>query len=164
MCTSCAWAKPAHPHPFEFCENGAKATLWDLTTDRAAADFFAEYSLAELWSWPDYELERVGRLTQPMRYDAPIDRYVPVSWDEAFRGIAAELKALDPKSVTFYTSGKAALEASYLYALFARMYGNNNLPDSSNMCHETTSVGLKKVHVHLMRMGETRAPASFRIL
>ncbi|EMD83839.1 FdhF/YdeP family oxidoreductase [Pacificimonas flava] len=145
MCTSCAWAKPAHPHPFEFCENGAKATLWDLTTDRAAADFFAEYSLAELRSWPDYELERVGRLTQPMRYDAPIDRYVPVSWDEAFRGIAAELKALDPKSVTFYTSGKAALEASYLYALFARMYGNNNLPDSSNMCHETTSVGLKKV-------------------
>ena len=145
MCTSCAWAKPAHPHPFEFCENGAKATLWDLTTDRAAGDFFAEYSLAELRSWPDYELERVGRLTQPMRYDAPIDRYVPVSWDEAFRGIAAELKALDPKSVTFYTSGKAALEASYLYALFARMYGNNNLPDSSNMCHETTSVGLKKV-------------------
>ncbi|MGY4309299.1 molybdopterin-dependent oxidoreductase alpha subunit [Bradyrhizobium sp. USDA 4369] len=100
MCVSCSWAKPADYHTFEFCENGAKATLWELTTLR---------------------------------------------WEEAFDAIGAELRRLDPKSVIFYSSGRASLETSYLYALFARAYGNNNLPDSSNMCHETTSVALKKV-------------------
>ena len=80
-----------------------------------------------------------------MRYDRATDKYVPCEWDEAFAAIGAELKALDPKSVVFYASGRASLETSYLYALFARIYGHNNLPDSSNMCHETTSVGLKKV-------------------
>ena len=79
-----------------------------------------------------------------MRYDPASDRYVPCDWDEAFAAIGAKLKALDPKSVIFYASGRASLETSYLYALFARMYGTNNLPDSSNMCHETTSVALKK--------------------
>jgi molybdopterin-dependent oxidoreductase alpha subunit len=80
-----------------------------------------------------------------MRYDRESDRYVPCSWEEAFAAIGAELKALDPRSVVFYTSGRASLETAYCYALFARLYGTNNLPDSSNMCHETTSVGLKKV-------------------
>ena len=87
------------------------------------------------------ELEEQGRLTHPLRWDAASDRYVPVEWADALRAIAAEIKALDPKSVVFYSSGRASLEASYMYALFARMYGNNNLPDSSNMCHESTSVG-----------------------
>ncbi len=145
MCSSCAWGKPAHPHTFEFCENGAKSTIWELTRDRCTPEFFAKHTVAELSQWADYDLEMQGRLTAPMRYDAGTDKYVECSWDEAFHGIGRELKALDPKSVVFYASGKAALEASYLYALTARMYGNNNLPDSSNMCHETTSVGLKKV-------------------
>ncbi|SDK56947.1 Molybdopterin oxidoreductase [Paracoccus chinensis] len=144
MCTSCAWTKPAHPHSFEFCENGAKATIWDLTRDRCGPDFFAEHSVTELRELSDHDLEKTGRLTYPMRYDAATDHYVETTWDEAFEGIGARLRALDPKSTVFYTSGRASLEASYLYALFARLYGHNNLPDSSNMCHETTSVGLKK--------------------
>ncbi|HYN90133.1 MAG TPA: FdhF/YdeP family oxidoreductase, partial [Ardenticatenaceae bacterium] len=90
-------------------------------------------------------MEETGRLTHPMRYDAASDRYIETTWDEAFEGIGAQLKALDPKSTVFYMSGKASLETAYLYALFARLYGHNNLPDSSNMCHETTSVALKKV-------------------
>ena len=145
MCTSCAWTKPADPHRFEFCENGAKATVWDLTKDRCTPAFFAEHTVTELLSWSDHDLELQGRLTHPMRYDGNTDKYVECSWDEAFAGIGAGLQALDPKSVTFYTSGRAALETSYLFALYARLYGHNNLPDSSNMCHETTSVGLKKV-------------------
>lgn len=145
MCSSCAWGKPAKPHVFEFCENGAKSTLWELTRDRCTPAFFEQHTLTELRQWQDYDLEIQGRLTEPLRYDPASDRYLRCSWDEAFAGIAAELKQLDPKSVVFYASGKASLETSYLYGLFARMYGHNNLPDSSNMCHETTSVGLKKV-------------------
>ena len=145
MCVSCAWTKPKDYHVAEFCENGAKATLWERTTLRADADFFAEHTVGELKGWSDYELEQAGRLTHPLRYDRASDKYVPVSWDEAFQAIGAELKALDPESTVFYTSGRASLETSYCFALFARLYGHNNLPDSSNMCHETTSVGLKKV-------------------
>ncbi len=145
MCVSCSWAKPADYHPFEFCENGAKATLWELTTRRCTPEFFASHTVTELKSWKDYDLEQQGRLTDPMRYDAATDRYVRCAWDEAFAAIGSELKGLDPKSVIFYSSGRASLETSYLYALFARLYGNNNLPDSSNMCHETTSVALKAV-------------------
>ena len=144
-CSGCAWGKPAHPHAFEFCENGAKSTIWELTTDRCTPEFFARHSVTALREWSDFDLEMQGRLTEPLRYDAVSDRYVRCTWDEAFAGIAAQLKALAPKSVVFYASGKAALETSYLYGLLARFYGNNNLPDSSNMCHETTSVGLKKV-------------------
>lgn len=145
MCTSCAWTKPPNPHIAEFCENGAKATLWDLTRDRCGPEFFARHTVSELRTWSDYDLEIQGRLTHPMRYDAASDKYVEASWDEAFAAIGAKLKTLDPKSVVFYASGRASLETSYMYALFARLYGHNNLPDSSNMCHETTSVGLKKV-------------------
>ncbi len=141
-CVSCAWAKPADPHPAEFCEHGAKATAWELTTDRCTPDFFARHTLAELEDWSDNALEMTGRLTAPMRWDAATDRYVEVGWDEAFADIGARLKRLAPKSVVFYASGRASLETSYMYQLVARMYGNNNLPDSSNMCHESTSVGL----------------------
>jgi molybdopterin-dependent oxidoreductase alpha subunit len=145
MCTSCAWGKPAHPHLFEFCENGAKATIWELTRDRCTPGFFAAHTVSELLGWQDFDLEMQGRLTEPLRYDAASDKYEACTWDEAFAEIGAKLRELDPRTVIFYASGKAALEASYLYGLFARFYGNNNLPDSSNMCHETTSVGLKKV-------------------
>lgn len=144
MCVSCAWAKPAVAHPAEFCENGAKATAWEITSLRTDPAFFAEHTVSELLGWPDYDLEQHGRLTQPMRYDAGSDKYVAVSWEMAFAEIGRELQALQPKSVVFYASGRAALETSYMYALFARLYGNNNLPDSSNMCHETTSVGMKQ--------------------
>ena len=145
MCSACAWGKPVRPHVFEFCENGAKSTIWDLTHDRCTPEFFAKHTVTELLQWRDYDLEMQGRLTAPLRYDPISDRYVACDWEDAFAGIAAELKALDPKSVVFYASGKASLETSYLYALCARLYGSNNLPDSSNMCHETTSVSLKKV-------------------
>src|SRR5436190_9029361 len=141
-CVSCAWAKPAQPHLFEFCENGAKATTWEITTRRVTDEFFATHPLRELEAWADHDLEELGRLTRPMRWDAVTDKYVPVEWGDAFRDIGQELKALDPKSVALYASGRASLEASYMYALFARLYGTNNLPDSSNMCHESTSVAL----------------------
>ncbi|WP_149193210.1 FdhF/YdeP family oxidoreductase [Luteimonas suaedae] len=144
MCVSCAWAKPKDPHRFEFCENGAKATFWELDQGRVGADFFASHTVSELLQWPDFDLERRGRLTEPLRYDHDSDRYVPIRWDEAFALIGRELRALDPESVVFYTSGRASNEASYMYALLARLYGNNNLPDSSNMCHESTSVGLPR--------------------
>ena len=141
-CVSCAWAKPAEPHPLEFCEEGAKATTWEITTRRVTDEFFAAHTLRELETWRDHDLEELGRLTRPMRWDAVTDKYVPVEWDDAFRDIGQELKALDPKSVVLYASGRASLEASYMYSLFARLYGTNNLPDSSNMCHESTSVAL----------------------
>ncbi len=145
MCTSCAWTKPAKPHLFEFCENGAKATIWDLTRDRCGPEFFAHHTASELRRWSDHDLEQAGRLTHPLRYDPGSDQYVQCSWEQAFSQIGQKLRTLDPKSTIFYTSGRASIETSYLFALFARLYGHNNLPDSSNMCHETTSVGLKKV-------------------
>ncbi len=141
-CVSCAWAKPGHPHPAEFCENGAKATAWELTRHRAPPDFFARHPVSGLRTCSDLDLEMAGRLTAPMRYDAASDCYVEIGWDEAFAAIGAELKAIAPKSAVFYTSGRASLEASYLWQLMARLYGTNNLPDSSNMCHESTSVAL----------------------
>ena len=143
QCVSCAWSKPAKPLPFEFCENGAKATAWELTSRRCGPEFFARHTVTELLGWDDYHLEKPGRLTQPMRYDAASDRYVPVTWTSAFAEIGRELRALpDRRGAVFYSSGRMSNEASYMYALLARMYGNNNLPDSSNMCHETTSVAL----------------------
>jgi molybdopterin-dependent oxidoreductase alpha subunit len=145
MCVSCSWAKPAKPHAFEFCENGAKATAWEITDKKVTPEFFAAHTLSELRSWSDHELEEQGRLTDPMRYDASTDKYVPVEWAEAFREIGAELNKLDRRSVIMYTSGRASLEASYMYQLFGRMYRTSNFPDSSNMCHESTSVALPEV-------------------
>ena len=147
-CVSCAWSKPAKPNPAEFCENGAKATFWELTGRTATPEFFAAHPVAELRTWDDYHLEAVGRLTHPMRYDHLLDIYEPVSWEVAFEEIGRELKAIgvdDPRKTIFYASGRASLETSYMYQLLARLYGNNNLPDSSNMCHETTSVALPEV-------------------
>ena len=142
MCVSCAWAKPAKPRPLEFCESGAKATAWEITPRRADPDFFARHPLSGLEAWRDHDLEEQGRLTHPRRWDAATDTYVPTSWDAAFEEIGRELRELLPQQVDFYTSGRASLEAAYMYQLFARMYGSNNLPDSSNMCHESSSVGL----------------------
>ena len=143
-CVSCAWGKPAKPHPFEYCENGAKATAWEITTKRVDEKFFDNHTLTELESWLDHDLEEAGRLTTPLRYDPGTDKYLPTTWDAAFAEIGQELKALqhDPDQVVFYTSGRASLETSYMFQLLARLYGTNNLPDSSNMCHESTSVAL----------------------
>jgi molybdopterin-dependent oxidoreductase alpha subunit len=142
MCVSCAWAKPADPRVFEFCENGAKATTWEITNKRVTPEFFANHPVSELEKWDDHHLEAAGRLTHPMRWDAATDKYVPVQWATAFEEIGRELRALAPESAVFYSSGRASLETAFMYGLFARAYGNNNLPDSSNMCHETTSVAL----------------------
>lgn len=147
MCVSCAWPKPANYAAFEFCENGAKATMWELTGARCTPAFWNDeaHTVAALREWKDHDLEMTGRLTHPLRYNRDTDRYEAVSWDEAFAAIGATLRSLTKESAVFYASGHAGLEASYLYALLARAYGNNNLPQSSNMCHETTSVGLTKV-------------------
>jgi molybdopterin-dependent oxidoreductase alpha subunit len=142
MCVSCAWAKPADPRVFEFCENGAKATTWEITSKRVTPDFFADHTVSDLEKLDDHHLEAAGRLTHPMRWDRASDKYVPVEWATAFDEIGRELRALKPESAVFYTSGRASLETAFMYGLFARAYGNNNLPDSSNMCHETTSVAL----------------------
>ena len=144
-CVSCAWAKPAEKQLFKFCENGAKATMWEATPLRCTPDFFAAHTVSELRGWSDHDLEQQGRLTHPLRYDPASDRYVTCTWEEAFAVIGAELRTFEPKAVVFYASGRASLETSYCYALLARLYGTNNLVDSSNMCHETTSVALKKL-------------------
>lgn len=142
-CPGCAWGDPEHGSSFEFCENGVKAVSWEATDKRTPPAFFARHTVSELRGWSDYALEGEGRLTHPLRYDAASDHYLPVSWDEAFREIGAELRALDsPDQAEFYTSGRASNEAAYLYQLFARAYGTNNFPDCSNMCHEASGVAL----------------------
>src|SRR5690625_183880 len=142
-CPGCAWPDPRHTSSFEFCENGAKAMTWEATPKRANPEFFAQHTVSELWEWSDHQLEDAGRLTHPMYYNAETDRFETVSWQEAFEGIARQLQAIeDPTRVDFYTSGRTSNEAAFVYQLFARLYGNNNFPDCSNMCHEPTSVGL----------------------
>jgi molybdopterin-dependent oxidoreductase alpha subunit len=142
-CPGCAWPDPKHTSSFEFCENGVKAVTWEATAKRTTPEFFASRPVSELRKWSDFDLENEGRLTHPLAYDRATDRYLPISWDEAFGKIGAALRALPhPDMAEFYTSGRASNEAAFLYQLFAREYGTNNFPDCSNMCHEATSVGL----------------------
>jgi molybdopterin-dependent oxidoreductase alpha subunit len=142
-CPGCAWPDPKHTSSFEFCENGAKAVSFELTKRRVTPEFFAAYTVSELEKQSDYWLEEQGRLTEPMRYNRATDHYEPISWKEAFVMIGAHLRALEsPDRADFYTSGRASNEAAFLYQLFVRCFGTNNLPDCSNMCHEATSVGL----------------------
>ncbi len=144
-CPGCAWGDPAHGSSFEFCENGVKAVAWESTEKRATPELFAANTVTELRKLTDYELERHGRLTHPMRYDAATDKYVAVEWADAFAEIGSILKGLDsPDRAEFYTSGRASNEAAYLYQLFVRLYGTNNFPDCSNMCHEASGVGLRQ--------------------
>ncbi|MGY3929298.1 oxidoreductase alpha (molybdopterin) subunit [Aeromonas encheleia] len=141
-CPGCAWGDNKQG-AFQFCENGAKAVAWESTGKTVGAAFFAEHSVRRLASQSDYWLEYQGRLTEPLRYNPASDHYEPVSWDQAFAIIAAKLQSLaSPDEVEFYTSGRASNEASYLYQLFSRLYGTNNFPDCSNMCHEASGVGL----------------------
>jgi len=142
-CPGCAWPDREHASTFEFCENGVKAVAAEATSKRTTADFLAAHTVAELMQQSDYELEQHGRLTDPVAYDAATDTYQPISWDDAFALITRHLQALeDPNQASFYTSGRASNEAAFLYQLFVRMYGTNNFPDCSNMCHEATSRGL----------------------
>jgi len=142
-CPGCAWPDRQHASTFEFCENGVKAVAAEATTKRVTPAFFAEHTVEELMQQTDYELEQHGRLTDPMVYDSLTDKYKPIAWDDAYRLIATHLNQLDnPDQAAFYTSGRASNEAAFLYQLFVRMYGTNNFPDCSNMCHEATSRGL----------------------
>ncbi|HTJ93782.1 MAG TPA: FdhF/YdeP family oxidoreductase [Pararobbsia sp.] len=144
-CPGCAWPDREHASTFEFCENGVKAVAAEATSKRTTPEFFAQHTVAELMRESDYELEAHGRLTDPMVYDAASDKYVPITWNDAFALIARHLHTLDdPNQAAFYTSGRASNEAAFLYQLFVRLYGTNNFPDCSNMCHEPTSRGLPK--------------------
>ena len=142
-CPSCAWPDPDREKTLEFCENGAKALAFEATKRRIGADFFAAHTVTELMARSDHWLEEQGRLTQPMRYDAASDHYVPCTWEDAFAMIGRHLRALDnPDQAEFYTSGRTSNEAAFLYSVFVRAFGTNNFPDCSNMCHEPTSRGL----------------------
>lgn len=142
-CPSCAFPDADERRKLEFCENGAKALAWEATQFRAGRELFARYTVTELMAQTDYWLEMQGRLTEPMRYDAATDHYVPCSWDDAFALIGRHLQALDsPHQAEFYTSGRTPNEAAFLYSIFVREFGTNNFPDCSNMCHEPTSRGL----------------------
>ena len=142
-CPSCAFPDADCKKTLEFCENGAKALAHEATKFRVTPEFFAKYTVAELMEQSDYWLEMQGRLTEPMRYEAASDKYVPCSWDEAFATIGRHLRGLSsPHEAEFYTSGRTPNEAAFLYSIFVREYGTNNFPDCSNMCHEPTSRGL----------------------
>ncbi|MEU4203813.1 FdhF/YdeP family oxidoreductase [Streptomyces sp. NPDC039022] len=142
-CPGCAWPEPEHRHAAEFCENGAKAVAEEATLRRVTPDFFAAHPVSDLADRSGYWLGQQGRLTQPMYLAEGAERYVPVSWERAFDIIGEELTALDsPDEAVFYTSGRTSNEAAFLYQLFAREFGTNNLPDCSNMCHESSGSAL----------------------
>lgn len=138
-CMSCAWPDPGHRKTFEFCENGAKAVTWEATPVVIGSDFWAEHPVSELRERSEYWLGMQGRLTEPVYKPAGEDHYRPVSWEQAFSIVSDKLKGLtSPDQATFYTSGRTSNEAAFLYQLFVRAYGTNNLPDCSNMCHESS--------------------------
>ncbi|MCQ8834510.1 FdhF/YdeP family oxidoreductase [Streptomyces malaysiensis] len=142
-CPGCAWPEPDKRHTAEFCENGAKAVAEEATLRRVTPDFFAAHPVADLATRSGYWLGQQGRLTQPMYLAEGAERYEPVSWDRAFDIVADELTALDsPDEAVFYTSGRTSNEAAFLYQLFVREFGTNNLPDCSNMCHESSGSAL----------------------
>jgi len=142
-CPGCAWPDRNAHSSFEFCENGVKAVAAESTRRRLTREFFAQNTVVSLARQDDYFLEAQGRLTEPMRYDAASDCYLPISWDEAFENIAAHLRALEnPDQALFYTSGRTSNEAAFLYQLFVREFGTNNLPDCSNLCHEASGVAM----------------------
>ena len=143
-CQSCAWPSPDKKRKiFEFCENGAKAVSDESTKKRIGPKFFARYSIADLAAQSDYWLNEQGRLTSPMVRHANATHYQPITWPEAFAMIAEELNRLDsPDQACFYTSGKTTNEPAFLLQLFARQFGTNNLPDCSNMCHESSGVAM----------------------
>jgi molybdopterin-dependent oxidoreductase alpha subunit len=145
-CQSCAWPSPDEDrHTFEFCENGAKAVADEATPRRVTREFFAQHSVVELAAQSDHWLNAQGRLAEPMVLRSGATHYESISWDEAFALIARELHALPTaNAAAFYTSGRTSNEAAFLWQLFARQFGTNNLPDCSNMCHESSGAALNE--------------------
>ena len=144
-CPGCAWPDHKSHKTIDVCENGIKVLASETMSTKADAKFFAQHTVTELQGWNGYELEHSGRLSEPMAYDAAQDRYVPIAWTDAYARIAEQLKQLDsPDEALFYTSGRVTNEPAFLYQLFVRCFGTNNLPDCSNMCHEPTSVMLSR--------------------
>ncbi|MFI7483621.1 FdhF/YdeP family oxidoreductase [Kocuria sp. M1R5S2] len=142
-CMSCAWPDPGHRSTFEFCENGAKAVTWEATPVTVGSEFWAEHSISDLRGRSEYWLGMQGRLTEPVHKAKGEDHYRPVSWAEAVSIVADKLSSLEsPDEAAFYTSGRASNEAAFLYQLFVRGFGTNNLPDCSNMCHESSGWGM----------------------
>ena len=144
-CPGCAWPDPDDKRSLlaEYCENGAKAVAEEATNKKVDPDFFAKYSVSEMASWSDYKIGKAGRLTHPMIKLADSDHYEKITWADAFEQIGKELGGLaSPDEAIFYTSGRSSNEAAFLWGLFARAYGTNNMPDCSNMCHESSGVAL----------------------
>ena len=142
-CPGCAWPEEDKRHVAEFCENGAKAVAEEATLRRVGPEFFAAHSVDELRGHDDWWLGQQGRLTHPMLLEEGASHYRPVAWDDALRLVADELTALDdPDQAVFYTSGRTSNEAAFLYQLLVRGFGTNNLPDCSNMCHESSGSAL----------------------
>src|SRR5688572_33184627 len=162
-CPGCAWPEPdQHRSHFEFCENGAKHVADEATTKRVTPEFFQQWSVADLALQSDQWLGAQGRITHPMVLARGATHYEPISWDDAFELLAGELNSLNyPDQAIFYTSGRTSNEAAFLYQLFVRQFGTNNLPDCSNMCHESSgialneSIGLGKASVRLSDFDKT---------
>ena len=162
-CNSCAWADPDENRTLaEFCESGAKAIADEATTERVTPEFFAKYTVEQLSKQSDQWLNAQGRITQPMILRENAANYAPVSWEEAFEVLAGELNSLNsPDEAIFYTSGRTSNETAFMFQLFARQFGTNNLPDCSNMCHESTSfalaesIGLGKASIRLEDLEDT---------
>ena len=146
-CPGCAWPDPDDKRSKlgEYCENGAKAIAEEATEKRVTPNFFRKHTIAELSEKSDYWLGKSGRITHPMVLYPNSEHYQPIQWAEAFSLIAKELNNLDsPDEAIFYTSGRTSNEAAFLYQLFVRQFGTNNLPDCSNMCHESSGVALSE--------------------
>src|SRR5687768_9680465 len=145
-CPGCAWPEPdQHRSHFEFCENGAKHVADEATTKRVTPEFFQQWSVADLSQQSDQWLNAQGRITHPMLLHRGATHYEPLNWDDAFELVAAELNSLNyPDQAIFYTSGRTSNEAAFLYQLFVRQFGTNNLPDCSNMCHESSGSALSE--------------------
>jgi molybdopterin-dependent oxidoreductase alpha subunit len=163
-CPGCAWPDDPSGLRLDICENGIKHATWELTHEQVGREFFAQHTVRELAGWSDYDLEAQGRLAEPMSYDAVSDTYVPIAWEEAFRLVGSTLRGLDsPHQAAFYTSGRLSNEATFLYQLWVREFGTNNLPDCSNMCHEasgramTAAIGSGKGTVDLNDWEQTDA-------
>ncbi len=142
-CPGCAWPDDPSGLRLDICENGVKHATWELARAKADGEFFAAHTVSELAGWSDYDLEAVGRLAEPMSYDPASDKYVPISWEDAFALVGGALRDLkSPDHASFYTSGRLSNEATFLYQLWVREFGTNNLPDCSNMCHEASGRAL----------------------
>jgi len=150
-CPGCAWPDPDNDRSHtEFCENGVKAVAEEGTTKRATPEFFNRWSVQALSEKNDLFLGKQGRITHPMWLAPNKDYYESIPWERAYQIISDSLKSLsDPNQAIFYTSGRTSNEAAFLYQLLIRRFGTNNMPDCSNMCHESSGVALKETHIHV---------------